>query len=296
MSNMHRLIWFDKQVRALVYPNRCTLADKFELSVRQAQRDIDYLKNSMEAPIRYDAKRRGYYYEDESYILPNVFINDLQKRMLKFLAYRYENYTQTPKVAQMSELFRKLAEEGDIDDEIPIFDLGKPVVQSYYAIYNAISSRNKLKLIYRDPYKGNISLKLDPYKLFFKYNADHLVGYDSELQELATLRLDRIMELTVLAESFTVSPHFEEKKYSGFVEKEPYTAKVRFTSEPHIKADKGIRIRPLEGFIYEIQFYDAEELINLLICNSCWDKVFSPKWLNQKVIERCQDIIERLKD
>lgn len=226
MSNMHRLIWFDKQIRASVYPNRESLADKFEISVRQAQRDIDYLKNSLEAPIGYDAKKRGYYYEDESYMLPNVYITDLQRRMLKFLAYRYENYTQTPKVAQMSELFKKLADEDSIDDEIPIFDLGKTVVQIYYEIYNAINSRNKLRMIYKDPYRGNREVKLDPYKLFFKYNVDHLVGYDNELWEFRVLRLDRIVELETLAESFIVSRRFEENKYSGFVEKEPFIAKV----------------------------------------------------------------------
>ncbi|KUO76969.1 MAG: hypothetical protein APF77_19130 [Clostridia bacterium BRH_c25] len=295
MSNMHRLIWFDKQMRALVYPNRGNLAEKFEISVRQAQRDIDYLKNSLEAPIKYSAKRRGYYYEDESYILPSVYINDLQKRMLKFLAYRYGNYTQTPKVAQLSELFKKLAEEDEIEDEIPIFDLGKPVVQHYYVIYNAICSKNKLKLTYRDPYKGNVALKLDPYKLFYKYNADHLAGYDNELREFTVLRLDRIAALEVLSESFVVSSEFETKKYSGFVKKEPYVAKVRFTCEQNIKVDRGIRAKHLEGFTYEIEFFDVEELINLLICNSRFDKVLFPKWLSQKIIERCEGIIGRLR-
>lgn len=294
MSNMHRLIWFDKQIRASVFPNRSKLAEKFEISVRQAQRDIDYLKNSLGAPLRYDGKRRGYYYEDNSYILPNVYINDLQKRMLRFLAYRYENYTQTPKVVQMSELFRKLAEEEKIDNEIPIFDLGKPIVQSYYTVYNAILSRKKLKLTYKDPYRGNISLKLDPYKLFFRYNADHLAGYDNELQEFCVLRLDRIEELEVLSESFNYSKQFEERKYSGFVEKEPYTARVLFTGEPQIKAERGIRMRHLEGYIYEIQFYDADELINLLVCNSSWEKVLSPKWLINRIMERCEDIMVRL--
>jgi len=296
LSNMHRLIWFDKQMRALVYPNRGNMAEKYEISIRQAQRDIDYLKNSLEAPIRYDAKRRGYYYEDESYILPNVYINDLQRRMLKFLAYRYENYTQTPKVAQMSELFKKLAEEEEIDDEIPIFDLGKPVVHLYYTIYNAICSKKKLKFLYSDPYRGEISFKLDPYKLFFRYNTDHLVGYNNEHQNFTVLRLDRIKELQVLSESFTISDKFEERKYSGFVEKEPYVARVRFTGEQHIKVDRGMKIRHLEGLTYEIQFFDAEELINLLICSSCFDKVLSPKWLNKKIITRCEELIARLRE
>lgn len=291
---MHRLVWFDKHIRALSYPNRKDLSAKFEISVRQAQRDIDYLKNSLEAPIRYDAGKRGYYYEDESYILPNVYINDLQKRMLKFLAYRYENYTQTPKVTQLSQLFKKLAEEEGVEDEIPIFDLGKTVVQSYYTIYSAICSRNRLELTYRDPYKGDISLKIDPYKLFCKYNADHLAGYDNELGDFTVLRLDRILELKVMQEGFAVSEGFEAEKYSGFIAKEPYVARVRFTIEQNFRENKGIKIIPLGDLVYEMHFFDIEDMINMLICNSRFDRIISPKWLTQKIKARCNEIIERL--
>lgn len=291
---MHRLIWFDKHIRAMSYPNRKDLSVKFEISVRQAQRDIDYLKNSLEAPIRYDARKRGYYYEDESYILPNVYINDLQRKMLKFLAYRYENYTQTPKVAQLSQLFKRLAEEENVEDEIPIFDLGSPVVQSYYAIYNAICSRNRLELVYKDPYKGDITLIIDPYKLFCKYNADHLAGYDNGLGGFTVLRLDRIIELKVLQEVFVVSEGFEAEKYSGFIAKEPYVARVRFTMEQHFSEIKGIKIIPLGGLVYEIHFFDIEDMINMLICNSRFDRIISPKWLTQKIKARCEEIIKRL--
>ena len=296
MSHMHRLIWFDQQLRMLTYPNRGTLAEKFEISIRQAQRDIDYLKNSLGAPIKYDAKRRGFYYEDESYTVPNVYINDIQKKMLKFLAYRYENYTQAPQVVQMSELFRKLADEEEIDDEIPIFDLVKPVVQSYYTIYNAIHSKNKLRIAYKDSYRGNIQVKIDPYKLFYKYRADYLVGYDNDTQEFIVFRLDRILQFEVLPESFEVCTSFEEKKYSGFVEKEPYLAKIQFDNQWDIRDEKGMRIRHLEGLIYEIEFFDVEGLMNLLIDTGCWDKILFPKWLKHKIIKRCEDIIEKLKE
>jgi predicted DNA-binding transcriptional regulator YafY len=74
LSNIHRITWFDQQIRAHNYPNRETLAEKFEISTRQAQRDIDYLKETMDAPLKYNAKRRGYYYEDEAFVIPNIYI------------------------------------------------------------------------------------------------------------------------------------------------------------------------------------------------------------------------------
>ncbi|MFD1737412.1 GNAT family N-acetyltransferase [Bacillus salitolerans] len=47
MSNLHRLKWFDQEIRFGKYPNASTLAEKFEISHRQAHRDIDYFKSSM---------------------------------------------------------------------------------------------------------------------------------------------------------------------------------------------------------------------------------------------------------
>lgn len=296
MSNMHRLIWLDKQIRAFMYPNRTTHAEKFEISTRQAQRDIDYLKNSLGAPVMYDAKSRGYFYKDETYILPNIYVNDIQKKMLKFLAYRYENYTQTPNVVQMSELFKKLANEEDVDDEIPIFDLGKPTVQSYYTIYKAIQSKNKLEVEYIEPYKGSIRMKVHPYKLFYKYKADYLAAFDSIQNEIVILRLDRITKLNILRENFVIKNNFVTEKYKGFVENEPYIASIQLEGHMELREEKGIRIKKIEDKLYEVEFYEVEAFINILICSGYWEKIISPKWLKNKLMKRCEEIIERLKE
>lgn len=296
MSNMHRLIWFDKQIRALLYPNRLTLAEKYEISTRQAQRDIDYLKNSLGAPIKYDGKRRGYFYEDQNYILPNIYINDIQKKMLKFLAYRYENYTQTPKVVQMSELFKKMVNEEDIDDEIPIFDLEKPIVQFYYTIYKAIQSKNKLEIEYKEPYRGMISMRIDPYKLFYKYKADYLAAYDNSENNIAVLRLDRIVNLSILKENFMYQNNLISERYRDFVDKEPYVARILFEENKELREEKGINIKRIEDKLYEIEFYDVEAFINMLICTGYWNKIISPKWLKSKLKNRCEGIIEKLKE
>lgn len=296
MSNMHRLIWFDSQIRAMLYPNRVTLAEKFEISTRQAQRDIDYLKNSLGAPVEYDGRKRGYYYKDETYILPNVYVNDIQKKMLKFLAYRYENYAQTPKVALMSELFNKLANEGDIDDEIPIFDIGKPTVQFYYSIYKAIQSKNRIEIEYKEPYRGIISMRVDPYKLFYSYRADYLAAYDNLEDNVVVLRLDRIVKMVVLKENFIYRDISHMEKCKGISEREPYTARIIFEDNNELKEEKGIHVRKIEDKLYEVEFFDVEDFINILICNGYWNNIISPKWLKGKLIKRCEEIIEKLRE
>ncbi len=70
-----RFLWFHRQVRSLQYPNTRTLAQKFEISAKTAQRDIDFLRDRLNAPLVYNPQKRGYAYEDGSYDLPGVWIN-----------------------------------------------------------------------------------------------------------------------------------------------------------------------------------------------------------------------------
>ena len=51
MSNLHRIQWIDAQIRAERFPNCSTIARKFEITRRQASRDIEYLRYSLGAPV-----------------------------------------------------------------------------------------------------------------------------------------------------------------------------------------------------------------------------------------------------
>lgn len=57
-----RIQWLHRQIFEGRYPNAFRLSEKFDISHRQAQRDIEYLKNKMNAPIAYDHAKKGFYY------------------------------------------------------------------------------------------------------------------------------------------------------------------------------------------------------------------------------------------
>lgn len=59
---------------------------------------------------------------------------------------------------------------------------------------------------------------------------------------------------------------------------------------------KDIKWKIIEDFTYEVEFFNVDEFANLLISSNCWDKILYPKWLKNKVISRCEETIERLKD
>ena len=39
------------------------VAEYFEVSAKSIQRDVEYMRDLLHAPIEYDQKKRGYYYE-----------------------------------------------------------------------------------------------------------------------------------------------------------------------------------------------------------------------------------------
>lgn len=85
-----RFIWFDHNVRESKYPNATGLAEQFEVSVKTAQRDVEFMRDRLNCPLTYDKSRKGYYYEDETFSLPFIYSMDiydllLRLRMLKFL-------------------------------------------------------------------------------------------------------------------------------------------------------------------------------------------------------------------
>ncbi len=62
MSADKRILWIHKKIAANCYPNSTHMAEQFDISQRQAQRDFETLKTEYGAPIKYSSARRGYYY------------------------------------------------------------------------------------------------------------------------------------------------------------------------------------------------------------------------------------------
>ena len=57
-----RIQWLHEELVRNTYPNAARLAERFHISRRQAQRDIDFLKKQLGAPLEYDGRVMGYRY------------------------------------------------------------------------------------------------------------------------------------------------------------------------------------------------------------------------------------------
>ena len=80
VSANHRIQWLHEELSRNTFPNAARLAERFGISRRQAQRDIDFLKKQLGAPLEYDQHIMGYRYT-QPYSLPVSVKNENEGEM-----------------------------------------------------------------------------------------------------------------------------------------------------------------------------------------------------------------------
>lgn len=78
-----RYYWFDNQIKDGFFPNATKLAEQFECDKKTAQRAIDFIRDRLHAPLKYDPVKRGYLYTDNSFELPSLQVS--QEELLAIL-------------------------------------------------------------------------------------------------------------------------------------------------------------------------------------------------------------------
>src|SRR5689334_2543797 len=105
---LERIAALDRAIRAGRYPNASTLARELEVCPRTVQRDIDFLRDRLGAPLAFDARPNGYVYRDPTYRLPHLTLTEGELVAL-FLAERVlQQYRGAPYGPDLARAFRKV--------------------------------------------------------------------------------------------------------------------------------------------------------------------------------------------
>ena len=62
---IERILLINRRIERGDYPNAPKLAEEMECSIRTIYRDIDFIRTRLNAPIKYDSERHGYYYSKQ---------------------------------------------------------------------------------------------------------------------------------------------------------------------------------------------------------------------------------------
>ena len=103
-----RLVFIDQQISAGSYPNCSRLSEGWEVSAKTIQRDIDYLRDELGAPIEYSPMQRGYYYKEQSWRLPAIQLSEGDLFFISVAENVLEQYENTPIRATLRGVFDKI--------------------------------------------------------------------------------------------------------------------------------------------------------------------------------------------
>lgn len=298
MSNQHRINWIDARIRAKRYPNCRTIAEQFEISTRQASRDIEYIRYSMGAPIAYSSKKNGYYYTDETYILPAHLITCQDKQALNYLAYQYKTIGDE-QALRLADFFSRLTGEGLLKNSsgnFPIFSVKSKEVDIFLTLRRAMESRWKVELDYVNIQNKRSRRVFCPYKLFTKNNIQYVVGYCERRQEIRIFRISRIRDIRLTKMTFQISPLFSREEYGqtiSFQIRQPYIAQIRFTDPVDLKALK-LTNRSVGDLVFEIDFYRSQDILSILLSLPGEFIILSPNWLKERLRKKLQKILAQM--
>jgi proteasome accessory factor B len=104
-----RLMELDRRIRNGEYPNCLTFSTEWEVSQKTVQRDIDFLRDQLGAPLEYDRDRKGFRYAHQNWFLPSLSLNEGDLLAMLVASRALEAYRGTPVARDLERVFNKLS-------------------------------------------------------------------------------------------------------------------------------------------------------------------------------------------
>jgi predicted DNA-binding transcriptional regulator YafY len=90
-------------------PNTSSLADRLSVSSKTVQRDIDYLRDELDAPIEFDREDNGYRYSRSDYVLPFLPVDGKDLFSIGVAAQVFALFGGTPLARDLKACYERLA-------------------------------------------------------------------------------------------------------------------------------------------------------------------------------------------
>jgi predicted DNA-binding transcriptional regulator YafY len=224
---LRRLIWALGRLRDGRPLKATDLAREWDVTVRTAYRDLDFLRDSWRAPIEYDRARGSYRLTEPFADLPPVSLSQGELVALYFAEKLVRQYRGTPFEADLLAAFRKIQEllpqevrvSPDALDAYLSFDLGPlhtPDAGVFRALLQAQRQRRVLLVRYRSLSSNRTAQRrIHPYHVFNHRGDWYVAAWDEPRREVRIFALHRIRRATPTTASYAVPRGFDIRRYMG---------------------------------------------------------------------------------
>ncbi len=304
-TQVERLLEIDRQLKENSYPNCSRLAQQFEVTTKTIHRDIQFMQARLNAPIEYDKQRKGYYYENPTFMMPALSMSEGELTSLLLASRTLSEFQGTPVAQKLRQMFTKLS--GMLPDAITVSPgelftqftvISPPAIPVKPMVWESVVKALHQKRMLEIEYEG----KPDAYRIkplhLANLQGDWMLcvqfeGYDN-FREIA---LGRIRKLKLLRKTFD-DPGFDPESFFAATfrtfggDVESHRIKLRFS--------KAVAPRVLEREWHESQeiierkngsielHFDAKGLIEVMHWTLSWGRhctVLAPRQLKTMVAE-----------
>lgn len=243
---LERILYIDREIRAKKYPNCTTLARDHEVSPRTISRDIEYMKDMLEAPIEFDSKHNGYYYSIENFFLPSMIITESDLFAVCIAEKALEQYRDTPVYPRLQSVFDKIREmlpdtvrvnTSWVDTDLTFKPESATRIdpEIWESVSTALRLKHELWLHHRSPGHEETERTVRPYHLVNYRGEWYLIARCLLKREVRTFAVSRITSARDTGKGFD-SEGFDFQEYLGshfgiMRDAEEYRVRVRFSPE-----------------------------------------------------------------
>ena len=243
-----RLQFIDQKLREKKYPNCVQMAREYEVADRTIHRDIEYMRNSLDAPIAYDKKRRGFYYTEDNYVFQGIRIKESDLFAICIAEKALELYANTPLYDKLSAVFEKIrsflpdsvtVRSGLLDDRFTFLQESATRIDEeiWDTVAEGLRTGRKVEIVHRKAGGGEpTTRRVCPYHILNFRGEWYLVGHCSLRDSVVRFAMSRILSARLTNESFRVPADFRIADFLGdhfgiMTEDGEYRVRVQFSRE-----------------------------------------------------------------
>jgi len=226
-----RLLFIDRKLRERrlgdTLPNCTSLAEEWETSPKTIQRDIEFLKWEMGAPIEYDRVRHGYYYTEEDFVLPALRVSEGDLFAICLAEKVLRQYEGTPLHARLVDIFGKIEKylpeqvsvrPSGLSGRFSFFHEAVPRIDptTWEKAFEALRLGRTLDITYQIPGRSKpYDTRVDPYHIVGYRGEFYVVGHCHYKKALRLFGISRIRKAAVSGDEFQFPPGFDFEKEWG---------------------------------------------------------------------------------
>lgn len=222
-----RLLFIDKKIRDKTFPNCSSLAEEWEVSSKTIQRDIEYLRDMLDAPLSYSAKNRGYFYTENSFTLPAFDLNDSDLFAIFIADKLLQQYKNMPVYPRLQSVFARIEDSlpekvsfhpAHMDDKCSFVASPQTLInpQVWENIFTGLRESKSLTVSHKKPNSTEpLTRTIDPYHITSSQGEWYVIGFCHTRDAMRTFAISRINHAKVHENNFTIPDNFNFKKVAN---------------------------------------------------------------------------------